>query len=581
MKSNHLNIIAFLILAATFVVCFSSSLNDCWTFDETAHIAAGYSYLSQQDYRLNPEHPPLIKDIAAFPLLFSDLNFPRDHSSWIQAENPVWWLQFDFASQFLYQSGNNPDQIMLLARTSMILVLLFLIGLVFFWCKKNFGQQTALLSLVLMCLSPTLLAHGRLVTTDVGAALGVVMTIFFWLRLLKKPQLLNIILAAVILGISLLFKFSLVLLIPFLAIITLMYAWVKQKSFIKYSLTAILVGLIALILVIWPIYYFHTFNYPIQQQVKDTTFNLENSSAPEIVSDILIWMSSQPVLRAISQYFTGFIMVASRTAGGNTTFFLGQISAESWKTYFPVVYLIKVPLSFHLLTLIALGFFINSFRRKKNIAVKQWIAKYFPEISIFLFIVIYWAVSIKGNLNIGIRHLLPVFPLTIILVSRFISFWLKKPYLKTKYLLLGLIIFWQFTSIVRIYPHFLAYFNQLTGGPTNGYQYVTDSNLDWGQDLRRLASFVEKNKIESIYLNYFGGGSPEYYLGSKYHRWDSRQDPNQLPANSYLAVSVNELQGGRAIPVKGFDGGNGYYQWLNQYKPIAVIGYSIFVYYIP
>ncbi|MBU1290044.1 hypothetical protein KKG85_02270, partial [Patescibacteria group bacterium] len=143
-----------------------------------------------------------------------------------------------------------------------------------------------------------------------------------------------------------------------------------------------------------------------------------------------------------------------------------------------------------------------------------------------------------------------------------------------------LLLLWQAVSVIQIYPSFLAYFNELVGGPANGYEFVTDSNIDWGQDLRRLTAFVEENKIDKIYLNYFGGGSPTYYLGARYQKWDAKQKPDQLPPNSWLAISINELQGGRATPVKGFDQKTDYYNWLNRYEPTAIIGHSIFVYHL-
>ncbi len=580
MSNRFTNTIAFFLLASAFVLCFFSLFNDCWTFDETAHIASGYSYLTQQDFRLNPEHPPLIKDLAAAPLLFLNLNFPKEHHSWTQEGEPVWWLQFDFANQFLYQSGNDPDQILLFARIPMLLLFIFLAWFVFFWAKKLFGNKTALLSLFFIALSPTFLAHGRLVTTDVGAALGTVLATYFWLKFLKKPSWKNVLLTSFILGVSLLFKFSLLLLIPFLGIVVLFYIWVYKKPFLKYIALSALVGLIALIFVIWPIYQAHSFNYPVQQQLKDTAFRLESASAPEFIAKPLLWMSGQPILRSLGHYFTGIVMTVSRAGGGNTTFYLGQISAEAWRSYFPIVYLIKIPLPFHILTLLALIWFLISIFRKKNLVIKKWLSKYFAEFAMLIFLVIYWTTSIKGNLNIGVRHLLPIFPFTIILVSRATVLWLKKPAIKMKHIFVGFLLLWQVISVILIYPSFLAYFNELVGGPANGYKYVTDSNLDWGQDLRRLTDFVEENKIDKIYLNYFGGGSPSYYLGDKYQRWDAKQKPDQLPPNSWLAISVNELQGGRAIPVKGFNQKTDHYNWLNQYEPTAVIGHSIFVYYI-
>src|SRR3989344_750446 len=109
--SNRTTLIAaFFLLLAVFLLTTLSIKDDVFTFDETSHVTSGYSYLTQKDMRLNPEHPPLVKDLSAFPLLFLDLNFPKDHPSWIQEKNPVWWQQFEIASQFLYKSGNNPDQ---------------------------------------------------------------------------------------------------------------------------------------------------------------------------------------------------------------------------------------------------------------------------------------------------------------------------------------------------------------------------------------------------------------------------------------------------------------------------------------
>ncbi|MCH8987090.1 hypothetical protein IIA94_02905, partial [Patescibacteria group bacterium] len=112
---------AFLLLAAMFFAAFFSLKQDSLTFDELAHIPAGYSYLTEKDYRLNPEHPPLVKDLAAIPLLFLDLNFPTSNTNWTQDdEPPPWWKQFNVGTEFLYRSGNNPQQMIFWARLPML-----------------------------------------------------------------------------------------------------------------------------------------------------------------------------------------------------------------------------------------------------------------------------------------------------------------------------------------------------------------------------------------------------------------------------------------------------------------------------
>jgi hypothetical protein len=587
MSNRFTNISAAVLLATMFFLAIFSIKDDTFIFDETAHIAAGFSYLTQKDYRLNPEHPPLIKDLAALPLLFMNLNFPKDDPAWTQITPAAWWTQFDFATQFLYKAGNNPDLILFWARLPMILLLVFLGWFLFYFARKFFGNETALIALFFFSFSPTFLAHGRLITTDVGAALGALLATYFWLAFLKNPNLKNMLFAALTFGAAMIMKFSLITLIPFFTLITVIYAWffADRKplvNILKYIAKAILVGIAGLVLIVWPIYYYHTLNYPSAAQLRDAQHQLSTTSSPEIAKKITIWMTENKVLRPLGQFALGILLAVNRTTTGNTTFFLGEVSAASWKTYFPVVYSVKEPLAFHILTLIALlyavwlvkkPFWQNTWQR-----MKDCIKAHFPEFAMVIFIALYWATSIFAKLNIGVRHLLPVFPFTFILVAYVLSLILKPPFLKIKYAIFGAFLLWQVVSVFSVYPHFIAYFNELAGGPNNGYLYVVDSNLDWGQDLKRLKTWLDNNGVNKIYLDYFGGGNTEYYLKEKFLPWWGERNPGELPKGSYLAVSASQLQGGRGMPVKGYDGPTGFYDWLNAYNPVAKIGYSIFVY---
>jgi len=169
------NIVAFLLLIFVFVLAFFSVKDDSLTMDEVVHLPAGYSYLTQKDMRLNPEHPPLIKDLGALPLLFINasansaqekIKFPSEISAWKNDINGQW----DFGRYFLYNIGNPTDKMILWGRMPMILILILLGFFIFKWTKELFGNRAGLLALFLFSFSPTLLAHGRLVTTDVGAA---------------------------------------------------------------------------------------------------------------------------------------------------------------------------------------------------------------------------------------------------------------------------------------------------------------------------------------------------------------------------------------------------------------------------
>jgi len=138
MNNKIINLFAICLLALMGGLAFTSTVNDSLTYDEVAHIGAGYSYWHNQDYRLNPEHPPLVKDVAGLPLQFLNLNFPAA-DYWENAAPTPWWTQFDFGDQLLYHSGNDPEKIKIFARIGPILILLLMGAFLFF--GQNFGRS--------------------------------------------------------------------------------------------------------------------------------------------------------------------------------------------------------------------------------------------------------------------------------------------------------------------------------------------------------------------------------------------------------------------------------------------------------
>lgn len=662
MSNRATYIIAALMLILMFGLAFFSILDDSMTMDEVAHLPAGYSYVTQLDMRLNPEHPPLIKDMAGIGVWLwskitnAQINFPYNIASWKDDINGQW----DFGFKFMYESNNDADGMLLAGRLPMFLILLLLGIYIFKWAKELFGNQAALLALFLYSLSPTFIAHGRLVTTDVAAAAAIFIALYYFVRWLKLPTAENLIVAGIVFGVALCAKFSVFLLIPLFGFLTIIWLIVlffhpgkipfyhKGKQFnlfadnnvlgavigninsirkkiicsniANYIVDFIFIGLLAL-LTIYTIYIPHVWNYPVERQVNDMNFILYSyAGSPDQIpfqscanlhrikrcpAEITIWMASKPILRPMAQYLYGLLMVIQRAAGGNTTYFLGEVSAAGWKSYFPIIYALKEPLTMHILTFVALLFaaynLSHSLWKKPLIKLVAWIKNHIAEFAMLSFIALYWASSVNSPLNIGVRHILPTFPFIYILVSGQISKWLqiKRPdkisaveqAIRTffrvfgralfKYAVIIMLLFWQFVSVIAIYPYFLTYFNEVIGDPQNGYVYATDSNLDWGQDLKRLAQWTEKQNIQEIYVDYFGGSSPKYYLGDKLNPWWGDRSPGELPPKSYLAISATLLQGGRGKPAPGYASPTGYYNWLNDYEPITVIGHSIFVYHIP
>ena len=594
------NLLAALMLIFMSGLAFFSLLGDSAIIDEVAHLPAGYSYIVKQDMRLNPEHPPLIKDLAGSSIwLYSQIanakiNFPDNSPAWQSAINGQW----DFGFDFLYRSGNDANKLIMLGRLPMLAILLLLGFYVFKWTRELAGPKASLLALFFYAFSPTFIAHGRFVTTDVAAAAAIFIASYYFTRWLKNPSAKNLIIAGLVFGLAQLAKFSVFLLIILFAVIALLWIYLKTrdnknfgKNLYKYFGGTILLYAIGYILIVWPIYFFHIANYPIDRQIGDTQ-NILRSFGMRPVANLIIWMAGIPVLRALAQYGLGIAMVLQRAVGGNTTYFLGQINNTGWPLYFPVIYLIKETLTLHILTFTALFYGLWQFIKNKAYRLTRFhdfLQANIAQILMIGFIALYWYSSLRSILNIGVRHILPTFPFIFLLVAQQISLWLanrpenKERLVQTlKYFFLAILIVWQAISVVGVYPSFLAYFNESIGGPADGYKYVVDSNLDWGQDMKRLTNWVNDNKIDKIRLHYFGGAVPEYYLGNKFIFWWGKYPPQDIiKTGGWLAVSATFLQGGRGKFVPGLANDAGDYTWLNNYTPIIVIGHSIFVYYIP
>lgn len=606
-------VIVLLLVCLSLVLAVSSFWNDSFIVDEIPHVGAGYGYVKKLDYRLNPEHPPLAKVLAALPLLFTKINQAVfDTPMWITGINDQW----EFGRFLIFNSGNDAAAITRLAKFPMLIFFVLSAWLLGKWTKECYGKTASLMAIVLFSFSPTVLAHSRFVTTDLAALFGVLFATYYFLRYLFEPTRKNMWLAGIMFGLALLTKFSLFLLIPYFLFLTLAWALVhKKKSLlaIGYWLLVIIIGVI---LVVWPVYAALTWNYPPHKQRADTEFIL-GSFGNRTLAKIDAYFADKLLIRGLAQYGLGLLMVGQRVAGGNTVYFLGEVSAQGWKHYFPVVYAIKEPLPWLILivvvllylatkvksSIINLQFSFNDqfpipkrlkiwvwkFIETCKLIIGKWLRRNFVEFAILLWLVIYWYTSITGNLNIGIRHLLPTYPFAIMLISGQIAQIVKNLKIKMKnkslkfkkifyifnftlFILLG----WYIIENLRVWPHYLSYFNQLAGGPSGGYRYVTDSNLDWGQDLKRLAKWTEKNNIPRIYLDYFGWSDPHYYLTNKHiptsaGRFNSREEFLQKnPQGGYLAVSATFYMTSRENTQNS-------YAWLDGYKPITVIGNSIWV----
>lgn len=615
-----------LIIVSAFSLMLVPAQQDSAIMDELAHIPAGYSYVKFLDYRLNPEHPPLVKALSAIPLLFQSanwrINFPTNSDAWQNQTNAQW----EIGKEFLYNSDNDADKIIFYSRLVPMLLLLILIGFTYFWANELMGKWWALLPATLMAFSPNFLAHGHYVATDIGATLGILISAYYFLRSINSPSKKNIAIAGLTFGLAQLLKFSALLLAPFFVIIVLILLTEKIIKEIKspvvenkfkkiFKFIYIDLGRLLLIFIIGGIliyltYALFTLNYPLEKQTSDTSSILLSLNNNYLTESVLS-MSQNTVLRPISEYFMGILMVMKRSSEGSANYFLGKVSNEGNLYYFPAIFFMKETLPTLMIILTALILCLWNILKTiakggKHIKNKffEYLTTNFSEFSMIIFVVGYWLLSIYSNLNIGFRHIIPTLPFIYILSiqsikklfyivpqaiperlsERMVNIINKILNLGIKYIILSGLLIWLIIGTVSTKPYYLSRFNEFFGGTFNGYKYATDSNFDWGQDLKRLKVFLNdppnNEKIDKIAIDYFGGGNSTYYLGDKAENWDSSMG-NPIDSNiKWLAVSNYTLQNAIGKKADNFDRNpQDEYLWLKDaLSPDYIVGTSIFIY---
>lgn len=599
---KHQILIVILIMAFFTTVSLLNAKNDSATFDEVAHIPAGYSYVTQHDMRLNPEHPPLLKDLVGLPLTFLNLNFNTNNQFWSgEGLNRIWDDgQWEAGKYLLYGAGNNPGQILFWARLPIILISIILGLFLFKWGKEIAGTLGGLFVLTLYAFDPNILGHNHYVTTDIGIAAFLTFAFYYILKFVKNPSWKNVGLAGFFLGLVNLAKFSSLMAYPILAAVILFYPLVKkishdkdENSKISLRLKTFLMyfgkGLIILTLsmmVVWIGYALNTYRMPQDIINRQINFSFPTSDPNKLslyTNQVLTTINSSDALRPMAEYSLGVAMVFKRVAGGNGTYFLQNVSSQASPIYFPFVFLIKETLPF--LSLIAFACFftlVQMFKSAQSGNVKTKFKRFLQtgvaSYTMLSFIILYSFLSITGNLNIGLRHLFPIMPFIYLLTAKKVFDFLKSTHWTTRHqlqIMLLAICVWIVAIPVFAYPGYVSYFNEAAGGSRNGFSYVTDSNTDWGQDLGRLKEFLDKNsQIDKIRVDYFGGGNPQYYLGDKYISWWDSKRPIE---KGWYAISANALQ--TSIYNKEKNAKNNY-AWTKQYKPAGMIENSILIYYV-
>ena len=551
-------------LALLFVLGLTSLRTKSAIYDEPVHFTAGYAAARFGEVRFNPDHPPLLGMMAAAPLLFTDVRFPADDPAWGMGR------PYEVGRRFLYR-WNDGDRLLARGRTVILGLAATLAALVFLWTRAMWGAAPGALALLLAVTSPDVLAHGQLVTTDMGAALFIFATVIAFERVTRRVTAARVLVAGLAMGAAFAAKFSALILLPVLVALAAVVAVrgealpagaaartrVKDKLLLLAGVLAAM-GVIAFF-VLWSAY---RFRYAASTDPRiEAAIPWDRLRPEEPLASVVDGLRSSRLLP--EGYLWGFVRFFEHQES-RPAFLLGERSDHGFAAFFPVSFAVKTPIG--LLGLLAIATVLAALGLRRREDVFLWIP-----------VLLYAAVSLTRGINIGHRHLLPLYPFLFVFAARAAAWAAREWPRRAPAALVAGLAAWHVGAALWIHPHYLAYFNELAGGPSNGYRVLVDSSLDWGQDLKGLKPYMQAHGIPRVKLSYFGTADPAYYA----------IDADLLP--SYLALpreTVRAFRPGDVLAVSATNLAGVYLEpadrpmmeRLRREPPAGSVGYSILIF---
>ena len=537
------------------------------TWDEDDHMFAGYMMWKTGDYGLNPEHPPLVKLLATLPLLGEKLWVPQLQNREFKTEAYMsgrdWLARNDGASQ----------RLVFRMRLVAGLLALALSLVVFFAAREWFGAPAALIALALVVFDPNILAHSALVTTDVGVSLFFLASIYAFYRYVKQPSLTRLLLAGLAAGLLLATKHSGILLAPMLLLLIageIVFAPKGSRGRTALRLSGAFAAIVVLgVAVLWA---FYGFRYAARPASLAPSVSLADYVAPLSHFNAAAVMAIAHMHLLPESYLVGLVDV-KRMAQFYSSFIFGRLYAHGLWWYFPVVILIKTTLGLLALTaLAAVAIFTGCFRGKRR------------EI-LYLLVpaAVYLLVAIASGMNIGARHVLPLYAMSAVLAGGGLAALANdgRRWTRIAATLGAVFVLAHVASALAVFPKDMAYANEAWGGPKNTYKLLSDSNVDWAQQLYQVKAWQDHHPGEECWFAYFAYPvvDPAVY-GIRCHHlpnadtgWFSTSEVIPPVISGNVLLSAGDLMGSewsdnRLNPYMSFRG----------LQPNETIDYSVLVY---
>ena len=518
--------------------------------------------LKHADFGLNPEHPPLVKMLAAIPLFPLNLQMPVLQGRYFKHE------AFLGGKDFIFK--NNFNQMIFRARMAASLLSVLLVFLIFLAEQEMFGTGAGFIALGLLVFDPNLLAHGAVVGTDMGLSCFMFASIYAFYRYVKAPSLWRLFVVGLAIGLALAAKHTAILIFPMLLMLAIGEVIrgdteiPRGKQIKRFALALVLVGTIS-VTMLWAFYGFRYQARPEGLQLNPPMAEfLQGLSRPHdarLLGTVARWhllpesyIYGLADVRIMSDFYTSYIF--------------GKTYPHGVWFYFPAAFLIKYTLTFLLLLLLA----------KWAILTRRFTA--WREI-LFLTIppIFHLLVAIWSRMNIGLRHILPMYMFLAALVAG-VAWKLIQKDRRWRYVVAALLLF-QAISGARTYPAYMAYANELWGGPSQTYKYLSDSNADWGQQLKSVKRYVDGHEIKDCWFVYFAQGVVDFRdygipckpLPTLDMLWVNEKIDAPPVIDGTVLISAGDLSGFEfgAPPLNP-------YEQFKQLQPKAVIDYAVFVY---
>jgi hypothetical protein len=547
------------LLAAHFFIAMSSIRYKTATYDEVAHVTAGYSYWTRNDYGFELQYIDghLPQCWISLPLLGMNLEFPKD-----QWEKQKAW---GIGRRFFFYCGNDADAMLWRTRAMNAILSVGFGWLVFEWSRRLFGPMGGIISLLLYAFNPTVLAHGRLATADLASSAFFLMSAGSLWRMFHRVSPGTVVCCSLALSGLVLSKTSAVLIVPICLLLLivrlvgrrdLILAWGKTRVVADRRRQAgILAGVLLLqfALVVGSIWAFHGFRYSARASMDANTEKLWEEMHAKLGSFSGVMKFARDYRLLPETYLSQTAQMIAIARGTSDfrkfpSFLNGHYYQGGVWYYFPYAFLVKTPLALFAMLMIAAWAVVWKWRdaigrnADKNMARLVW-EGFYRTAPLWILFVVYWASTIMSQLNIGHRHLLPTYPILFILAGA-AAFWFQQGDR------LGIVLRYAVAACsiaivvdcCLMFPHYLAYFNAIAGGPRNAYKHLCDSSLDWGQDLPGLGIWLENKRrlgieMEPVFIGYFGMANPKHY----HIHATELESPSSLRAGTYC-ISATYLQ---------------------------------------